>query len=475
MRGSDGLFMVVFPAVHWAVDEYAHGGPMSNWLDAETLAGRAEDLFESGRLGEAETALRQAIAIDRSHPEWHHRLGLILQYAERLSEAMACFDEAAELEPGVVDHVDAAATVGLIAGDFDAALERLEQLVRIDPHDEQGWVRLIDAYVDAGRHEDAETTFYLSEMQLTCPTAGCLTAIGRSLFLRRQWSRAGWCLEEAVRLDPRYLRAHHLLAEVMASSGRIDEATEAFERIVRGSPVDAGVALSWAELLARTGRADEAAAVLRQVIGIEPTNSHAHFQIALLSMQERRYQQAALTFQLVRRLDRDYPDCDRLLAECLLHLGQTGDARRLLSRSVCRLRESGPDRPCEGDLTSLGGLLLSAGLPDEAAYVLDRQRQRGSSDDVDLLRMLAKARYLSGDFDGGRAVSRAVLRIDSSCVASVSNLAIVALEQDRLAAAWAWVKRGRRLHPRDEELRRIRLKILLRGAARTLRRIAGID
>ncbi len=452
---------------------------MSNWLDAEILAERAEDLFESGRLGEAETALRQAIAIDRTHPEWHHRLGLILQYAERLPEARACFDEAAELEPGVVDHVDAAATVSLIAGDFDTAVTRLEQLIRIDPTDEQGWIRLIDAHVDAGRHDEAETTFYLSEMQLTCPTAGCLTAIGRSLFIRQHWNRAGWCLEEAVRIDPRYLRAHHLLAEVMAASGRIDEATEVFERIVKGAPVDASVALSWANLLARTDRSDEAGAVLRQIIGIEPTNAHAHFQLALIAMQHQRYQQAALTFQLVRRLDRDYSDCDRLLAECLLHLGQAGDAKRLLSRSVQRLRENSPGAPSEESQHSFGELLLAAEMPADAAFVLDRCRQRqcrlGDTEDVDLLRMLAKARYLSGDFDGGRTISRSVLRLDELCVASISNLAIVALEQDRLSTAWAWAKRGRRLHPRDEPLRRIRLRILLRGASRVLRRIAGVN
>ncbi|MDP7070529.1 MAG: tetratricopeptide repeat protein [Phycisphaerales bacterium] len=450
---------------------------MSNWLDAETLAGRAEDLFESGRLGEAEAALRQAIAIDQTHPEWHHRLGLILQYAERLPEAMACFDQAAELEPGVADHVDAAATVCLIAGDFDTAAERMERLIRIDPTEPQNWVRLIDAYVDAGRHDEAETSFYLSEMQLSCSTAGCLAAIARSLFLRREWNRAAWCLEEAVRIDPQHLRAHHLLAEVLAASGRIDEATEAFERIVKGSPVDAGVALSWAELLARTNRIDEAGAVLRQIIGIEPTNAHAHFQMAQISMRQRRFQQAALTFQLVHRLDRDYPDCDRLLAECLLHLGQAGDAKRLLCRSVRRLREITPGRSSEGDLISIGELLLRAELPDEAAYVLNRYRQHHAiePEDAGLLRMLARARYLSGDLEGGRAISRQILRIDPSCVASVSNLAIVALEQGRLKAAWGWVRKGRRLHPRDEAIRRVRLRILLRGAARVFRRFAGVD
>jgi Flp pilus assembly protein TadD len=56
---------------------------MNDWTDAEQHANRAVDLLESGRLAEAEAALRHALAIDADQPEWHHQLGMILEMGGR--------------------------------------------------------------------------------------------------------------------------------------------------------------------------------------------------------------------------------------------------------------------------------------------------------------------------------------------------------------------------------------------------------
>ncbi len=451
---------------------------MSDWLDAEALAGRAMDLFESGRLADAEASLRRAIDIDGRQPGWHHHLGVMQMLADRVGDAVASFDRAAELDPGATEHLEAAAGACASGEDFCGAAERLQRLLEIDAGDEEAWARLISAHAAAGRHHDAETAFYLAEMQLEAPNAGCLTAIGESLSIREEWPRARWCLDEAIRLEPDRSDALRLLADVHVATGQLDEAMKLFERLIGDSPVDASMAIAWSDLLSRVGREADSAGVLRRVLDADPANPEVHYRLGVASAARGHYQQAALSFQLVRRLDRTHHRCDRDLAACLLHLGQVGDARKLLSLVVTRLQQADPhDLQSESDeaISDLGHLLIQADLPVEAASVLEVAADRQGETAAPLMRELARARYLAGDLEGGRSISRRVLRLDPTCVASLSNLAMVAVRRDRLAEAAGWVRRGLRAHPGDELLRRIRMRLWIRRVSNVIRRLAGAD
>jgi tetratricopeptide (TPR) repeat protein len=164
------------------------------------------------------------------------------------------------------------------------------------------------------------------------------------------------------------------------------------------------------------------------------------------------------------------------LAACLLQLGQVGDAKRLLVLTVQRLRDAEAS-DLAGDSTDsllkVGQLLLSAELFAEAVFVLELAAKRAESADASLLRPLARARYLSGDQPGGRRVSRRILRLDPTCIASISNLALGSLQANRLAEAAGWMKRGLALQPDDETLRCIRTRLRLRRVANLLRSLMG--
>ena len=56
---------------------------MSDWIDAETHADRAFEMYERGRWAEAEAELRKAIELNPDHAEWHFNLGLTQEAAGR--------------------------------------------------------------------------------------------------------------------------------------------------------------------------------------------------------------------------------------------------------------------------------------------------------------------------------------------------------------------------------------------------------
>lgn len=447
---------------------------MSDWIDAEQHASRAAALLESGRLSEAETALRRALEIDADQADWHHQLGVILEMAGRDIEAIESFDRAAAEAAETPDHVDAAAAACMRIGDLCGGEARLSKLTRLLPGDEAIWSRLIEAQAAQARHDEAETSFYLAEMDLGRPSAACLQALGGSLAARGSWDKAVWCLEESIRLEPARLQAHQLLAEVKAATGNPRAAMKIYRALLRQSAVDATVALSYAALLRSDDNVDEAGAVLRQILEQDPVNAEAHFQLGLCAMSQGQFQQAALAFQLVRRLDRTHEQCDRALAESLLRLGQIGDARRLLSLAAQRLHDADFSSEDDPSLEQFGHLLLGVDLAADAAAVFGRLADCRGWADVEVLRPLAKARFLAGDLQGGRSVSRRILRINPTCVASISNLALVSIRQGRTREAAGWIQRGLREHPRDEVLRQLRFKLLLQIATTTFRRLAGL-
>ncbi len=443
---------------------------MDHWVDAERLATKAAELCEAGRFEEAERSLQAAIEIDGEQPEWHHQMGIILHVTSRHREAVASFDRASELSPSTTQFLEAAAAACGATGDHAAAASRLERLARLDRDNPTRWAQLIEAQAASGHHDEAEASFYLAEMQCEGPHAAVLTAIGGSLAVRGVHPRAIWCFQEAIRLDPAFALAHRRLAEVHALTGDLSKALTTYERFIDANAVDPETALSWAGLLVEAGRLRQGGEVARRVLDADPVNAHAHFVLGEIAMRRGHFEQAAQTLQLVRRLDRDHVQGTRSLARCLIHLGQIGDARRLLSRAV-KASERSDGRPA--DLMELGGLLVDGGMPEEAASVFERAVAAEESVDLAALRLLAKARYLAGDIDGGRAISRRVLRRDPGCVASLANLARASLKVGQLAESSGWLRRGLAAHPEDEGLRGLRWRLGVARAARVLKRLVG--
>ena len=64
---------------------------MNDWSDAEGHVEKAHEHFEHGRWADAESELRQALALNPYKPEWHFNLGLTLEAAGRFGDAIEAF------------------------------------------------------------------------------------------------------------------------------------------------------------------------------------------------------------------------------------------------------------------------------------------------------------------------------------------------------------------------------------------------
>lgn len=467
---------------------------MSDWLDAEAHAHKAQEMYQRGRWAEAESELRKALSMNPDQAEWHYNLGLTLEAAGRDIDALASYERATDLMPDEIDPLLAAGVTANRIGQHDKAVQWFDRVLRIDDQAEVAYAQKIEALWRIGHHDDAETTFYLAQQTLKEPGAPCLAAMAESLIHRGLFQRAEWCLKEAMRLEPSMPRLRARLAAVSAATNKPQRALQLYLRELRDDPGNIDTLLEYGTLLRDLGRAPEAADKFRRVLELEPANVEAHYELGRLAMEAHRYEQAHLEFELILKLDPQFPGIHMAAGESLLRRGRIEDARSHLieehehvraaliehaeAEPHAKVGDGGQQAAADFmarltvDPSMLGDLLLESGEPARAAELFEVSL-RNEPDQHDLLRQLALARFRAGDRDGGVAISRRVLRLEPTCLRSMHNLALAALEEGRIRTAAGWVWRGLRINRHDSDLRRLRVRVLLGLFKESWRRLTG--
>jgi tetratricopeptide (TPR) repeat protein len=467
---------------------------MSDWIDAEAHADRALEWFERGRWAEAESELRKAISLNPDQPEWHFNLALTLEAAGRDPEALASYEHAVDLMPGQVEPLVAAGAVCNRLGHVMRALDKFDEALRLDRRCEAAYANRMESLLRLGDHDELETCFYLAQQEISDPSASCLAVMADSLVTRGAFDRAEWCLKEALRLDPGIPRLRARLGSVMAATSRPQRALQLYLRDLRDDPGNLDTLLDFGELLMDMQRYPDASEKFKRVLEVEPANVDAHYQLGRIAMLTRRYEQAHLEFELVCKLDPGYPRIRLDLARALLRRELHRDARACLQAELDHLRAADQAGRLEGSddamltalavfdqggaesvtmLRELGSLLVETDLAAEAAGVFQRAIDASAAADADLYRQLALAHFRAGHREAGVVASRRALRADPTCVRSIHNLALAALETGRLRLAAGWVARGLSVDRHDVGIRRLRMRLWAAVTTRRLRRLFG--
>jgi tetratricopeptide (TPR) repeat protein len=118
--------------------------------------------------------------------------------------------------------------------------------------------------------------------------------------------------EEAVRLDPAFMKAYDQLGLCYAGLNQTEEAIRAYKEAIR---LNQQQALHWpwpsmnlGTLLLRLNRLDEAEAHLRDSVGIDPRFPVAHLRLGQLLEKKERYEEAIAELGQAARLDPTYPE-----------------------------------------------------------------------------------------------------------------------------------------------------------------------
>jgi Flp pilus assembly protein TadD len=185
-----------------------------------------EQLAQAGRLPDAETHLRTAVAGGNSRA--NYLLGLVLFNQERIRESIAPLE----------------AFIGTVG------------------------VRQVPSWLEP-------------------PTDEVLRArvvLGTALAREREWARAAEQATAALAVAPRYVEARGLLAQARLGQERWFDALREYREYLAARPDDVQGLMNLGVSLVAIGRLDEAMPVFRRAVSLDPKNPNAR---RLLDMAER--------------------------------------------------------------------------------------------------------------------------------------------------------------------------------------------
>lgn len=159
-------------------------------------------------------------------------------------------------------------------GEYEAALDRLHEVLAIDPDHAGAQDRLGSALSYLGRFAAAEQAFRRA-IQLNANLADAHFNLGTLLRWRGDFAASETALRRAIKINPRHVGALVGLGHTLGGMSRYAEAKECFEKAVRLQPRNASAvcALGWSASM--EGRFAEAEQSLRRAVEFDPKCAEA--------------------------------------------------------------------------------------------------------------------------------------------------------------------------------------------------------
>ena len=227
---------------------------VERYAEADNNLGVA--LEKAGRVPEAIVQYEQALRLTPGYPEAHYNLGNALLNMGRLEDAIGHWDQASRLKP---DFAEAHYNLGVALtrlGRLPEAVEHLEQALRIEPKYAETHNSLGAALMKLGRLPEA-VEHWEQALRLKPNSAEFHNNLGIALFRMGRLPESLGQYEQAVRLKPDYFEAHFNMAVALEQAGRIQEAIGHYEQVLRLKPDLAEVQNRLARLRAAQGLAKE--------------------------------------------------------------------------------------------------------------------------------------------------------------------------------------------------------------------------
>jgi predicted O-linked N-acetylglucosamine transferase (SPINDLY family) len=322
---------------------------------------------QAGRLAEAERLYRQVCAIDPSHVESLHFLGVLAAQAGRNDTAVDMMRRALALKPDYADAhfnlanvlarqklpAEAAAsyravlslrsnfaealyglgTVCLEQGQYAEAADSLERALQLRPMYPEAHYNLGFLLTQQCRLEEA-VGHYERALALRPNFVEAHNALGAALLAQGEPAEAISCFEHALTLKPDFAKAHCNLGKAYEQQGRLDQAMARFARALAIAPGLAEAHHNMGNLLARQGRLDEALASFERALAGKPDFAEALSSRGVVLRDLKRPAEALADFEAALAIRPDLADAHCNRGAALRDLRRPGEALAALDGAL---------------------------------------------------------------------------------------------------------------------------------------------
>lgn len=429
-------------------------------------AALAELYFDANRLSDARTSADEALKIDPGNLDAHRVLGSV--YAslatsdtrasrqvrqDNLGKAIEHLEKAAE-RPGVPADVNLRAMLArlyVMHGSYDKAIPVLSELVRQEPGWQDGPGLLVDAFVSAGRTNDA-----IGWLQQQAPDNPLLYGALADLFSRdERWDDAGRAYEQALETAPRNfdLRVRYgtMLMNASGPAAAAKARTVLREAVaMRGTDERALYLLSQAER--RAHDLDAAESTARRLIKQNGRNPRGYFALAEALEERQRYKEVVDTLAPIVPTFRTSKASEFALGLLLPHLGFAYQQLGRHDDAIATFEEA--QRVAPKDL-SITGFLIQSHLSAKRyapALELARAARVANPDELRFARLESEVLRQSGKGNEALAILEDVVKRRTEDPAAHLALAQGYVEANRGAQAVKLLQDAQLKFPADVAL-----------------------
>lgn len=200
-----------------------------------------------------------------------------------------------------------------------------EHTLRVTTNNGYAHFNLANAYMDAGRLEDAVHEFQRTgEIMPQWPDAPF--NMGNAHAAAGHVNEAVAAFDEALRRDPVFIAAHNNKGIVLAQHGRLEQAIESFMAALAIDPNDATTHLNLGQALMQQGNLALATVHFQQATTHDPTNATAHLMLGNAQAMQDQLENAIASFTRSLELNPSDPRAHMSMASALASTGRIEQA-----------------------------------------------------------------------------------------------------------------------------------------------------
>ena len=218
-------------------------------------------------------------------------------------------------------------------GHFNAAVDKLEQVVRLEPTSRVLSARLVNTYLRMQNWEKAAEAAegfverFPDEATGYVYLGGIYNQLGR-------YEESAEAFRRAIVMSPDDTLIQEALLEAETRSNDLVGALETYEQLIQMSPGSASLHAQHGLILMRLGDTAEAREALERSLAIDPQQDRVRFLLGVLQWDDDLHREALNTFQVLRSQQPNYPNLTQYIAATLVALGQRPQAINELERLI---------------------------------------------------------------------------------------------------------------------------------------------
>ena len=404
---------------------------------------RAEELAAQGKNAEAILEYKNALKIDRRLGEARFKLAELQAKTGNVQAAGQEYLRAADLMPDRADVQIKAASLLLLAKEFEGARKYADAALKANP--KEITASLIRAYALAGLRDTDAAVKEIQDAMLSAPADARLqSTLGELKATEGNRKEAEAAFRKAVEMDPSSLGAKMALGYFLWSSRRLPEAEATLKEAVALKTDDPAANRLLSMFFLSQNRPDDAETPLLRLVNAK--DSSATLTLADLYVRTNRPDRAKPLYESLKAGKSSRSTAVGRLAELDYSAGRQAEAHAALDE---QLKQS-PDDPLL--LTLKAQWLAREGRGDEAVEVAKRAAGVAPNSSAPQF-VLGLAQSVRGDRDAAIAAYLEALRITPNMVAAEIEISRLLLEAGNIPEGLKHAEAARMAQPRNPAIR----------------------